>query len=47
MKSLFKAFNDYKNELYGKGERKPLSHKERQKRKAKRRNNKRRNNKRK
>ena len=46
MKNVFKAFEDYKNELYGKGKRKPLSHKEKQKRKAKRkakkRNNKRR-----
>ena len=32
MKNLFKAFEDCKNELYGKNKRKPLTHKERKKR---------------
>lgn len=40
MKNIFKVFDDYTRELYGQRKRKPLSHKEKQKRKAKRRNNK-------
>lgn len=40
IKSFFTAIENYKNELYGKNKRKPLSAKERKKRKAKRRNKK-------
>lgn len=35
--NIFKAFENYKSELYGIGKRKQLSHKQRQKRKRKRR----------
>lgn len=42
MKNLFKVYENYVRELYGKNKMKPLSHKEKQKRKRKRRLNKRR-----